>query len=44
MKQELKWNEETNETDLIIENDDRSISVEPLTPQEAAEWQAENRF
>ena len=44
MQQQLKWNEQTNECVLITQNDDGTIVSEPLTPEEAAQWQAENKF
>jgi|GEM_PF-3165433 len=44
MEQKLKWDEETNKCSLETKNDDGSVSVEPLTPEEAAEWQAKNKF
>lgn len=44
MKQQIKVNEETNETTLETLNDDGSITSEPLTAEEAAQWTAENKF
>ena len=42
--QQLKWNEKTNETALVTQYVDGSIKWENLTSEEAAQWQAENKY
>ena len=44
MEQQLKWNEGMTEATLITLNEDGSITSEPLTVEEAAQWKAENEF
>lgn len=44
MEQKIEWDEKTNKCALITKNDDGSITREPLTPEEAAQWEAENKF
>lgn len=44
MNQQLKWNEKTNETTLITQQDDGSLLVEPLTSEQATQWTAENLY
>ena len=44
MKQKITWEEETNRCFLETLDEDGSITSEELTPAEAAQWQAENKF
>lgn len=44
MKQQLEWDEETNKVYLVTEYDDGSISSEPISNEEAAEWQSANKY
>lgn len=42
MKQQIKWNYETNTGSLITQYEDGSILSEPVSAEEAALWKAEN--
>ena len=42
MKQQIKWNYETNTGSLITQYEDGSILSEPVSASEAAQWKAEN--
>lgn len=44
MKQQIQWDEKTNKCALETLNDDGSITSEPMTAEEAAQWTAENKF
>jgi hypothetical protein len=44
VKQQLKWLPETNECLLITQLNENTIKVESLTPKQASQWQAENKF
>lgn len=44
MHQELLWDQLTNECILITLTDEGELKSEELTPQEAAEWMAENKY
>jgi hypothetical protein len=42
--QQLKWNEDLTGATLITQNEDGSITCEPLTIEEAAQWTAKNKY
>jgi len=44
VEQKISWDEETNQTYLQTKYSDGSIQSEKLTTEEAAQWQAENKF
>ena len=44
LDQQLLWNQESNATSLVTKFEDGSLKVEPLTSEEAALWEAENRY
>lgn len=44
MEQKIEWDEKLNKTFLITKNEDGSITCEPITAEEAAQWTAENKF
>lgn len=42
--QSLIWDEESNETSIVTKFEDSSLLVEPISSEEASQWQAEHRF
>lgn len=42
MKQQIKWDYETNTGSLITQYEDGSILSEPVSAEQAAQWSAEN--
>lgn len=44
MIQQLKWDEKTNQCMVVTKFPDGSIFAEPATPEQAAQWQAENKY
>lgn len=42
--QQIQWDEKTNKCLLVTQFSDGSILSEPATPEQAAQWQAENKF
>lgn len=44
MQQRIEWDEVDNKCYLVTQNDDGSITNEPLSPEEAAKWTAENKW
>lgn len=44
MLQQLLWDEKTNQCMIVTKYNGEVISAEPATPEQAAQWQAENRY
>ena len=44
MEQQIIWDEKENTVSLVTKNKDGSIIVQPLTVEEAAQWQAQNKY
>lgn len=44
VNQQIKWTEEDNSCLLVTKFDNGALAVDPLTPEEAAQWTSERKF
>lgn len=44
MQQQIQYNEDMTKPYLVTKHEDGSITSEPITIEEAAQWTAENKF